>query len=169
MTRSGYLLFIALTMLGIDPVAHADYLGKPMSDDEIRGFIIQGTLNDFAKGECFQKILIPVDPATPRVELGDNTRKSTQGISLGYYRWPIEIKLEGEQGAKRKILTPKPAPIYRCQCPCPYTRNSQGGICGESSAYFSYPEDQKPKCYPEDVQPWEVTDFRNFHAIPMKQ
>lgn len=159
--RSVYWLFISLTSLGICSAVHADYVGKTMSDDEIRKFIIQGTLSNFNKGVCFKKMLVPTEPTQPPIELGDDTNTGT--LTLGNYsRWTYEM----QQAAKRKLLTPKPAPIYRCQCPCPYSRTSQGDLCGESSAYFSYPEEHRPKCYPEDIQAWEVTDFRNLHEIP---
>lgn len=161
MTRSAYLLFTTLTTLGLYSPSHADYVGKPMSDDEIRGFIIQGTLNDFAKGQCFAPTRVPTDPSRPPIELGDNT--NTGKLTLGNYsRWSYEMA--GEK--KRKILTPRPRPVYRCECPCPYSRNSQGGTCGMDSAYFNYPDEVKPKCYPEDIQAWEITDFRNIHEIP---
>lgn len=158
--RTTYWLFIGLTTLGISS-AHADYVGKPMSDDDIRKFIIQGALNDFTQGQCFKKTLVPTETPQPQIDLGDDTNTGT--LTLGNYsRWTYEM----QQAAKRKLLTPKPTPIYRCQCPCPYSRNSQGDSCGTNSAYFNYPEEHRPKCYPEDIQAWEVDDFRSLHEIP---
>ena len=158
--KSRNLLFTAMALLTLQS-ASADYTSKPMSDDEIKRMIIQGIINNFNNGVCYQKTLVPTDPPLPPTDVGDDT--NTGRLKLGnYYSWSYEMGQE----AKRKLPTPKPKPIYRCECPCPYSRNNQSEPCGESSAYFSYPEDQRPRCYPEDIQTWEVSDFRNLHEIP---
>jgi hypothetical protein len=156
-----YSVLISLILLNIHPVLFADYDGKVLSDAEIRKFIIQGDLNQFNRGACYKRTLVPVDPPLPPADVGDDT--NTGKLTLGNYRrWNYEI----DQEAKRKVPIPKPSPIYRCQCPCPYSRNSRNEECGVESAYFQYPGEKKPKCYPEDVQDWEVDDFRNLHEIP---
>lgn len=51
-------------------------------------------------------------------------------------------------------------------CPCPYSRDSNGNDCGQNSAYFKALDEEKPKCYPEDLRNYEVNDFRSEHDIP---
>ncbi len=48
---------------------------------------------------------------------------------------------------------------YSGNCPCPYNSASNGSRCGARSAY-SRPGGASPLCFPEDVTPQMVADFR---------
>lgn len=48
------------------------------------------------------------------------------------------------------------------KCPCPYSRQRSGRICGESSAYKKS-EDSSHICFPEDVSDEMVLRYRATH------
>src|SRR5437660_11151545 len=48
---------------------------------------------------------------------------------------------------------------YRGNCPCPYSRDRAGRQCGRRSAY-SKPGGTSHLCYPKDVTPKMVEEYR---------
>jgi hypothetical protein len=48
---------------------------------------------------------------------------------------------------------------YSGSCPCPYNVDRAGHSCGRRSAY-SKPGGASPICYPADVTPKMIQDFR---------
>tara|TARA_R110002072_G_scaffold211424_1_gene368954 strand:+ start:7110 stop:7466 length:357 start_codon:yes stop_codon:yes gene_type:complete len=48
---------------------------------------------------------------------------------------------------------------YPGSCPCPYNRAKNGSKCGRRSAY-SRPGGYAPLCYPEDITPTMIENFR---------
>lgn len=142
-------------------VAQADYVGKSFSDEEIKKLILQRTLTQFANQECYLKTLVPPAPPTPEGNTRTRTDKLTYG-NLGFYRPRLNYEWDYQ---RQKTDPQRPEPIYKCLCPCPESRNYNGEPCGENSAYFLYPNEFKPKCYPEDIQKWEVDDFRSAYEI----
>lgn len=48
---------------------------------------------------------------------------------------------------------------YPGNCPCPYSVAGNGGSCGKRSAY-SKPGGYDPICYPSDVTPEMIRQFR---------
>ncbi len=63
---------------------------------------------------------------------------------------------------------------YKGECPCPYSvhnvgeeNNRQKIQCGQDSAYFK-DLTNKPKCYPEDIQPSDINHYRSEYNIPEK-
>ena len=47
-------------------------------------------------------------------------------------------------------------------CACPYQTDRAGRTCGRRSAY-SRPGGASPLCYPQDVTPGMVSDWRRIH------
>lgn len=48
---------------------------------------------------------------------------------------------------------------YPGDCPCPYSKDKSGNLCGDKSGY-SNPTDYQPFCYPEDVSDFAVDAYR---------
>ena len=59
---------------------------------------------------------------------------------------------------KKEIITESIA-NYAGNCPCPYNTDRAGRRCGGRSAY-SRPGGASPICYPSDVTPKMVEDYR---------
>lgn len=51
---------------------------------------------------------------------------------------------------------------YHGNCPCPYNTARNGSTCGGRSAY-SRPGGEDPICYPKDVTPQMVKEYRQSH------
>jgi hypothetical protein len=69
----------------------------------------------------------------------------------------------------RKLIIKGDASKFTDQCRCPFdTLKENNRECGDNSAYFQKPAEEKPKCYPEDVQQYEVNDYRSQYGIPVK-
>lgn len=153
-----YTIFVLMTA----PMSlWADYTGKAMSNDEIRDIMIQGDNNDFEKGHCYKKTLV-----TPATVMAPSTPSVTTQSKKFSYNARQGFSFDMQTQDQQKTAPIKSEPVYQCQCPCPYSQNNKNEPCGESSAYFLYPEEYRPKCYREDIQEWEVTDFRSEHEIP---
>lgn len=52
---------------------------------------------------------------------------------------------------------------YPGNCPCPYNTDRRGHACGRRSAY-SRPGGYSPICYPKDVTPSMVQQYRASHT-----
>ena len=61
--------------------------------------------------------------------------------------------------AVRRLLIEESHAGYPGNCPCPYSRMRNGRPCGEHSAY-SKPGGRSPLCYPREVTPGMVDDYR---------
>lgn len=129
-------LFLIVSLL--TPLASSAM--KPMSDEEIRDLIVQGSIKDYEEGtNC---------AAAQQVRKEEPVR-STEGETAG-----------ANTSEDTTVANP-----YVCECACPYSKDLKGNKCGHNSAYFS-DASTKPKCYREDVQDWEVNDFRSEKGIP---
>jgi hypothetical protein len=53
---------------------------------------------------------------------------------------------------------------YPGNCPCPYSVARNGSSCGRRSAY-SKPGGYDPICYPRDVTPGMVQDYRRKNGL----
>lgn len=53
---------------------------------------------------------------------------------------------------------------YSGNCACPYNLASNGSLCGRRSAY-SKPGGYSPICYPSDVTPEMVKQYKKTHKI----
>ncbi|WP_073603404.1 hypothetical protein [Vibrio aerogenes] len=53
---------------------------------------------------------------------------------------------------------------YPGNCPCPYSRASNGYKCGKRSAW-SKPGGYTPICYPNEISDKEVKAWRQSHAL----
>jgi hypothetical protein len=53
---------------------------------------------------------------------------------------------------------------YPGNCPCPYNVTRNGSSCGRRSAY-SKPGGYDPLCYPRDVTPSMVQDYRRRSGL----
>lgn len=51
---------------------------------------------------------------------------------------------------------------YPGNCPCPYNTTRNGSRCGGRSAY-SKPGGYSPVCYPKDVTPEMIRQYRKTH------
>jgi hypothetical protein len=54
---------------------------------------------------------------------------------------------------------------YRGNCPCPYNYAANGSLCGGRSAY-SRPSGASPLCFPKDITPNMLEQYRQSHRIP---
>ena len=62
----------------------------------------------------------------------------------------------------KKILIQQSLDSYPGNCPCPYNTDRAGRSCGRRSAY-SKPGGYAPLCYPDDVSPEMVEEYRKSH------
>jgi hypothetical protein len=69
------------------------------------------------------------------------------------------VKTDAE--IKQEIIAESIA-SYRGSCPCPYNTDRAGRSCGRRSAH-SRPGGASPVCYPADVTPKMVDDYRKRH------
>jgi len=53
---------------------------------------------------------------------------------------------------------------YAGNCPCPYDIDRRGLVCGRRSAY-SRPGGYVPICYPAQISPAMIADFRRRHGM----
>jgi hypothetical protein len=81
-----------------------------------------------------------------------------------------ETRTEKSQGQKRlsdaqikTLLIDASIAAYDGNCPCPYSRASNGSRCGKRSAY-SREGGAAPLCYPKDVTADMVQRHRDEHA-----
>ena len=65
----------------------------------------------------------------------------------------------------RQLMIQESIKGYAGNCPCPYNRASNGSSCGKRSAY-SRPGGASPLCYPEDITPKMVDEYRRSHGSP---
>lgn len=134
---------------------------KPMKDDEIKKLIVQGSLLDY-DSNCTRDYLYypPRQDIKPDSVSKQTTREFQYGRNWG---------MKDIQSETQTQSTNVPPVLPICICPCPYSRDPSSKECGQESAYFdtNLREDDKPKCYPEDVKTYEVNDFRSDHGIPL--
>lgn len=62
----------------------------------------------------------------------------------------------------QKRLIQESIESYPGNCPCPYNTARNGSNCGGRSAY-SRPGGYEPLCYPKDVTPAMIKDYRQNH------
>jgi hypothetical protein len=113
---------------------------KPMSDEEVRDLIVQGSIKDFEEGtRC-----------SPDFQVRKKEpRRYTEGQAAG-----------ATTDEESKVENP-----FVCECACPFSKDLKGNTCGNKSAYF-LDSTNKPKCYREDVKDYEVNDFRSEYGVP---
>jgi hypothetical protein len=78
----------------------------------------------------------------------------TLGIATGQTKQTAKTDAE----IKQEIINQSIA-SYRGSCPCPYSVDRAGRMCGRRSAY-SKPGGASPICYEKDVTPKMVDDYR---------
>jgi hypothetical protein len=59
----------------------------------------------------------------------------------------------------REHIIKKSIDAYDAACPCPYSKNLKGNICGDNSAW-SREGGIKPICYPDEVSDAQVRKWR---------
>jgi hypothetical protein len=62
----------------------------------------------------------------------------------------------------KQMLIEESIADYSGNCPCPYSRASNGSRCGRRSAY-SRAGGEEPLCYPGDVTAEMVREYRAAH------
>jgi len=80
------------------------------------------------------------------------------------------VRLADKGGAKKRVsdaqikqlLINESIAAYDGNCPCPYSRASNGSRCGKRSAY-SRPGGAAPLCFPADVSGEMVQAYRDEH------
>jgi hypothetical protein len=73
--------------------------------------------------------------------------------SIAFARMPLSDAEIKQQIIRNSIAS------YPGNCPCPYSVTSNGSSCGRRSAY-SKPGGYDPICYPSDVTPEMVRQYR---------
>jgi hypothetical protein len=68
-----------------------------------------------------------------------------------------------EEQIKKQIIQQSIA-SYSGSCPCPYSVARNGSSCGARSAY-SKPGGYDPICYPRDITPSMVQDYRRRNGL----
>ncbi len=63
----------------------------------------------------------------------------------------------------RRAIIQESIANYPGNCPCPYNVDRRGHSCGKRSAY-SRPGGYSPICYPKDVTPAMVQQYRATHT-----
>ncbi|MCS5712531.1 hypothetical protein [Candidatus Berkiella aquae] len=185
--------FILLCLFGLDC-----YAIRAMTNDEVRQEIIKGALKDYENGACpSDYVMRQESPVTRSESSSQSAQSATQNISkeetqiggsAGMFTfgvpnnsyWSIiggnqsgssqeSHNTQSQSGSRSesKSYTENPA---ICTCPCPYSKDIKGKECGNSSVYFQYPDGDPNKipCYPEDIQDWQITDYRQQYDIPIK-
>jgi len=64
--------------------------------------------------------------------------------------------------AIKQLLIQESIASYPGNCPCPYNSARNGSRCGGRSAY-NRAGGYSPLCYPEDVSPSMVREYRSSH------
>ena len=59
----------------------------------------------------------------------------------------------------RELIIKKSIDHYDGSCPCPYSKNSKGNLCGDNSAW-SREGGNKPICYEDEVSDAQVRKWR---------
>lgn len=75
---------------------------------------------------------------------------------------PAECKIALSDSQIIKTLIEQSQNNYSGSCPCPYNLARNGSKCGKRSAY-SRPGGASPLCYPSDVTPEMIQEFKNTH------
>ena len=68
-----------------------------------------------------------------------------------------------EEQIKKQIIQQSIA-SYSGSCPCPYSVARNGSSCGARSAY-SKPGGYDPICYPGDISPAMIQDFKRKNGL----
>ncbi|HRE32197.1 MAG TPA: hypothetical protein PLD88_09520 [Candidatus Berkiella sp.] len=175
--------FILLCLFSID--CHAI---RALSNDEIRQEIIKGAIKDYENGACPTEYVMRHESSVSRSESTTQSAQSSSsssskseskaGDAIGFWggyssTWTIagavgqSSQSQGGSRTESKNTTENPA---ICTCPCPYSKDIKGKECGNSSVYFQYQDGDPNKipCYPEDIQDWQITDYRQQYDIPTK-
>ena len=63
----------------------------------------------------------------------------------------------------RELIIKKSIDHYAGSCPCPYSKNSKGNLCGDNSAW-SRAGGNKPICYEDEVSDAQVRKWRARYA-----
>lgn len=186
-------LFILLCLLGLPSYAMIE-----MTNDEIRQEIIKGALKNYEGGQCPSEYVMRQESNVQRSQSSAQSAQSatqnvtkeesqsggsaglfTFGISNNPY-WSIiganqsgttqeSHSSQSQSGSKSESQSYTEYPA-KCTCPCPYSKDIYGRDCGNNSVYFQYPDGDPNKipCYPQDIQDWQITDYRNQYNIPVK-
>lgn len=88
-------------------------------------------------------------------------------ISLICYAMPETIPMTDAE-VKKVIIDGTLSTYQTGACPCPYSYNKDGYACGKNSIYIQNMDANKPKCYNEDIQEYEVKHYQSIYNIPAK-
>ena len=80
-------------------------------------------------------------------------------VSLLISAMPAQAGLNLTDEQIRKELIAQSIQSYPGNCPCPYNTDRAGRSCGKRSAY-SKPGGYAPLCYPADVTPEMIQQYR---------
>ncbi len=75
---------------------------------------------------------------------------------------PISQAKALSDGQVKKLIIQESIESYSGRCPCPYNVTRNGRSCGGRSAY-NRPGGYAPLCYPQDVTPAMVKEYRQQH------
>lgn len=185
------ILFILLCIWGLPSYAMIE-----MTNDEVRQEIIKGALRDYEGGQCPAEYVMRQESAVQRSQSSaQSAQNATQNVTkeesqtggslftFGMYNnpyWNIigsnqsgttqeSRNIQSQSGSKSDSQSYTDYP-GKCTCPCPYSKDIYGKECGNSSVYFQYADGDPNKipCYPQDIQDWQITDYRNQYNIPVK-
>lgn len=76
---------------------------------------------------------------------------------------PASAQRASDDAIKRQIIE-ESIRSYRGSCPCPYNTMRNGAQCGGRSAY-SKPGGASPICYPEQVTPAMLADYKKRKGL----
>ena len=68
-----------------------------------------------------------------------------------------------EEQIKKQIIQQSIA-SYSGSCPCPYSVARNGSSCGRRSAYLK-PGGYDPICYPSDINPAMIQDYKRKNGL----
>jgi hypothetical protein len=77
---------------------------------------------------------------------------------------PASAQQRLSDDAVRNQMIQESIRAYSGNCPCPYNYAANGSSCGRRSAY-SRPGGASPLCYPADITPKMLDDYRMRHRI----
>lgn len=121
---------------------------------------------------------IATEPPLTTVSVANDTRDTTAALSAplesptssppdsvdDHAQQPAPVLAPISDAAVVKHLIQESLDDYGGNCPCPYDVDAAGRSCGRRSAY-SRPGGYQPLCYPKDVTPDMIREWRSNHEV----
>jgi hypothetical protein len=153
------LILTVLMSLALTNVCFAEK--KAMSNDKVREMMIDASKRSF--------VCPPDDETNAEGTTEGSAEKSSSSTRIQKFETPSGETIINKSEIKAQNPTNNSATAMvnnRCTCLCPEDSDIQGK-CGDRSLYIRIKNDtQRPKCYPKDIQDWEVSDYREKFDIP---